>query len=195
MALDRQLVLIFPPPALVMFVALEAMCAIPFTSPLSDLSYPLIFALSFICQLEAAVRELPGVVSCSLTPAYHLSSNSSSSNSRGSLASASIGTHPVGLGNLDRYPGVTTYLLTASLSLAPLTPQLPLSGSGSEAIWAVLGEAYDGEGKRRFSGVRDVLEAVRGRGYEVRVLGSGTGDALTMEASQARVRLTVPRVP
>lgn len=153
------------------------------------------FPLSSISQLEATVRELPGVVSCSLTPAYHLSenggNNSSSSNSRGPSASASIGTHAIGLGDLGRYPGVTTYLLTASLSPAPLTPQLPLSGSGSDAIWAALGEAYDGEGKRRFSGVRDVLEAVRGLGYDVRVLGSGTGDALTMEASQARGRLIV----
>lgn len=148
-------------------------------------------ALPFL-QLEGTVRELPGVVSCSLTPAYHLNggSMSSSSNSRGSSTSASIGSQPIGLGDLDRHPGVTTYLLTVSLSPVPLSPQLPMSGSGSDAIWAALGEAYNGEGKRRFSGVRDVFEAVRGLGYGTRVLGSGTGDALMMEASQARGRLT-----
>lgn len=63
-------------------------------------------------------------------------------------------------------------------------------GGGDDAVWEALQAAYDATGRRRHSGVREVLEAVRGLGYGARVVSNGGGgsDASAMEASQVWLR-------
>ncbi|CAN0543275.1 unnamed protein product, partial [Ectocarpus sp. 12 AP-2014] len=52
--------------------------------------------------------------------------------------------------------------------------------------WDALRSAFHSSGRRRHAGVRDVLEAVRGLGYEARAIAEGGGgtDANSMQASQ-----------
>ncbi|CAN0044291.1 unnamed protein product, partial [Ectocarpus sp. 8 AP-2014] len=61
-------------------------------------------------------------------------------------------------------------------------------GPGSDdAVWDALRSAFHSSGRRRHAGVRNVLEAVRGLGYEARAIAEGGGgtDANSMQASQA----------
>ena len=155
---------------------------------------PPLFLLStaVLSKLEAAVLDLPGVISCALTPALH-GNGENGSGSNGYPTAAPTAAIAGDEGN--RYPYASPpYVLEASLSRVPRLPQpapstSPSSDSGSDAVWTALREAYDPEGRRKVAGVRDILEAVQGLGYEARLLGAGAGaggGASAIEFSQAR---------
>lgn len=57
---------------------------------------------------------------------------------------------------------------------------------GDDAVWEALRSAFHPSGRQRHAGVRDVLEAVRGLGFEARAIadGGGSTDANAMQASQ-----------
>lgn len=172
------------------------------------LSRPLLcLAFLFLSeQIEDSVCALPGVASCKLTRLLE-----SPNSGAGGTTAASITTSAYLL-TATRHPlaGSTTHPRSRD-SAGPRVggsagggaQAAGAHGSGGKrgfasgatgtvegsAVWDALRDAFDAKGRPRRSGVRDVLEAVRGLGYGATALSGGGGggsDAEAMEARQVR---------
>ncbi|CAN0118627.1 unnamed protein product, partial [Ectocarpus fasciculatus] len=169
-----------------------------------------------VSNLEATVSALPGVASCRVarlpasstpgehgdgtprggfyngTPAYVLTATRhppARSKTAGARPEETRGDDERGTDvSLTLEGGDGGRLSPASGSAAELGGRARQSPpGGDDAVWEALRSAFHPSGRRRHAGVRDVLEAVRGLGFEARAIadGGGSTDANAMQASQA----------
>lgn len=155
-------------------------------------------------QLEAAVSALPGIASCTVTrlPPAAPGASGDAFGDDGSNGHPYNHGAPLHLLVAKRIPAAAQQRHAASSSGRPQAEPSPTGssrkaaagGAADDAVWEALEAGYDASGRRRRSGLREVLETVRGLGYGGRVAsggsgGGGGGGASAMEASQVRFML------
>ncbi|CAN0357323.1 unnamed protein product, partial [Ectocarpus sp. 6 AP-2014] len=170
-----------------------------------------------VSNLEATVLALPGVASCKVTrtstpgagdggtprggsynesggsPAYVLTATRHAPRNR--ARNKATGARREGPSGGDELAADVNLALEGGDGgrLSPASGSADELGGGGkgpgsdDAVWDALRSAFHSSGRRKHAGVRDVLEAVRGSGYEARAIAEGGGgtDANSMQASQA----------
>lgn len=163
-------------------------------------------------QLETAVCALPGIASCAITRLPPTASGASGDEFADNTTNHGAPLHllvakrtpsPASAAAQKQRPPATSKSPSSGGPEADVAPGVGRGDNGGgggggggasfgggpagadDAVWEALQEAYDARGRRRRSGGREVLEAVRGLGYGARVAAGGGGsDASAVEASQ-----------